>query len=195
MSNETESGFYRLSWEQYQSIADDLSNQIRNLDINFDFIVPIMRGGTILAISLSHSLGITRIYPVQYKYVYENIEGKELYHPIQMFSSIPSIKSRNKPYTILVTEGNHSTGVTSQECINHIRSFLPNCQIYYVSIGRDYAHQERLKNTSFELWGMQTNERKTLTIEECMELGIQYDYMLYPWENLEEELAEIIASK
>ena len=58
--------FYLMSWDEYQGIVDKLSCSISKYKndngVSFDFIVPVLRGGGVLAISLSHRLNVYRIF-------------------------------------------------------------------------------------------------------------------------------------
>ena len=146
-----------------------------------------MRGGAVLAISLAHKLNVVPIFPCQYKYEY--VDGK--YTTSLLLSTIDKIEDKNSKSVVLVIEGNHVTGATSQKCIDHIHSMLPNAIILYASVGRDYAHMKPLKNTETEFWGFLTNESEVLTLDECKELKVKSKFVLYPWEILEEELYEI----
>lgn len=192
-----ESDFCQISWDDYQGIVDKLTSEIslyiKSKKITFDFIVPILRGGGVLSISLSHNLGISRIFPVQYKYIYQGNE-KNSYKPEKYLFSLSLIEDFNKEYNILITEGNHCTGQTAQICINEIKKILPNSNVYYASIGRDYSFKKSLDGTEYEWCGLYTNESETLTQDQCDELSIKNKFTIYPWENLQEELEEVNAS-
>lgn len=187
----TKDDFISMRWDQYQYQVEKIFSDLMQLNIKFDFIVPIMRGGTPLAISLAHRLNVLRIMPVQYMYGAKIINGEREKTFCQLFTSIPSIKEREKEYTILVTEANHCTGKTAQSCINHIMEILPKSKIYYATIGRAYSHKGKLDNTEFETWGFLTNEDGELTVEECDKLHIINKFTLYPWETLEGELRDM----
>ena len=189
--------FYLMTWEEYQGIVENLLCSISKYKnenaISFDFIVPVLRGGGVLAISLSHRLNVVRIFPVQYKYVYEN-DDKSTYKPRELLFSLELLEDKQKEYHILVTEGNHCTGQTSQICIDRIKTILPNAKIFYVSVGRDYSYTKKLNHTIHEWWGFFTNESETLTQAQCDNNSIVNKFTVYPWENIEEELEEVNAS-
>ena len=188
--------FYLMSWKEYQGIVDKLSYSIskykKENSISFDFIVPILRGGGVLAISLSHRLNVFRVFPVQYKYTH--LDGGDQYKPYEWLFSLNQLEDKFQEYNILVTEGNHCTGQTSQICINKIKKLLPNSNIYYASVGRDYSYTQRLTYATYEWWGVLTNESESLTQEQCDQLSIINKFIVYPWENICEELEEVNAS-
>lgn len=188
--------FFQISWDEYQCAAERVIKLVSEFcnkeNIKIDFIVPILRGGAPLAISISHSMNIVPFYPCQYKYSYD-VQG-EAYVTKEFFSTIEKIEDKDAKYIILVTEGNHVSGGTAQKCINTIKSVLRNAIILYVSVGRDYAQKIPLTNTVFEAWGFLTNETESLSADECIELGVKEKFVVYPWENIEEELMEVNAS-
>lgn len=181
----------KLEWHEFDVAVDSIYAQLNDYlmqkHLKIDFIVPVMRGGAVLAVTLAHKLNVVPIFPCQYKYEY--VEGK--YTTSLMLSTIDKIEDKNCKSVVLVTEGNHVTGATSQKCIDHILSLLPNATILYASVGRDYAHLKPLRNTEKEYYGFLTNESEILSISECNELNVKSKFVLYPWEILEEELYEI----
>ena len=187
----TKDDFVVMTWEEYQVQVEKIVDSLKKENRTFDFIVPIMRGGMPLAISLSHCLGTIHIMPVQYQYDVNLINDEREVKLMRSFSSIASIKEKDKPYDILVTEGNHCRGKTAQSCIDHIKSELPQCHIVYASLGRDYTHQNRLIGTDFETWGYLTNEDGSLSVEECVRLNIPTKFTVYPWETIEGEMRDI----
>ena len=195
MSKVTEFDFLQFSWDQYQQLVDQIIEKIESLETSFDFIVPILRSGGFPATSLSHRLGIQRILPIQYKY--QNVKEDDQIRSFRelLYSSIPSIQDKAKPFSILVIEGSHCQGQTAQSCINHIKLLLPNSHIYYFSLCRDYGHQAHLENTKFEGWALLTNEEDTLSVEQCKEKGIVEKYIVFPWENIAEEMFEINSTR
>lgn len=191
----SENDFELLNWEEYQKAVDSVTLSIQSFcnknNIVIDMIVPIIRGGGVLCISLSHVLNVIDIYPCQYKNKYYNINSQVEYGPICILSTIESIKDKQKEHIVLVTEGNHASGKTAQTCINHICDLLPNSRVIYVSIGRDYAHKDPLNNTIFECYGFLTNETESLSFQQCETIGVKNKFIVYPWENLKEEMIEV----
>lgn len=188
--------FIKLKWSEYQRASERVTKAIFEYcnvnKLKIDFLVPILRGGAPLAISISHSLNIVPFYPCQYKYSYD-LQGKA-YITREYLSTIEKIKDKNAKYVVLVTEGNHVRGETAQKCIDKIKNVLPNSVIIYASVGRDYAHKEPLRDTAFETWGFSTNETESLNSNECRALGVKEKFVVYPWENVEEEIMEVNAS-
>ena len=142
-----------------------------------------------MGISLSHLLNIARFYPCQYKYEYVESNGGQ-YVPVEYLTTTEFVANKSDNLTILVTEGNHVRGGTALKCIQKIKSVLPNVKIIYASVGRDYAHRNRLPGTVFETWGFLTNETEILSKDECKELGVKNKFVVYPWEIIEETVVD-----
>ena len=177
-------------------IYEFLSAYCKNKGIKIDIIVPIMRGGGVLGVCLSHLFSVIRMYPCQYKFVrmQKGLDSSTVYAPKLLLSTLGAVENKNDSYVVLITEGNHVHGEIAQECINLVKNMLPNARILYACIGCDYAHRAPLANTSFECCGFTTNETESLTLEECRQYHVKEKIVVYPWENLAEELKEVIES-
>lgn len=186
--------FQKLSWHEYQKCSKRIATAVEKFcranQIEIDIVIPILRGGGPLSISLSHILNITKFYPCQYKYEYIN----NRYVPVELLSTIEQIPNKDSEHTILITEGNHVSGATALKCIEKVKHCIPEAKIIYVSVGRDYAHIGKLTGTIFETWGFLTNETKTLNEDECKIKKIKDKFVVYPWEVLEEEIYEVNSS-
>lgn len=152
-----------------------------------DCIMPILRGGGVLGIHLSHMLNVVKMKPFQYKYMW--VDNK--YEPVELLEPKLDSALELKNNCILVTEGNHCYGTTAQKCIYRIRQLLPTAVIIYVCLSRDISHLKPLDGTTHEIYGMISNDSKKLTAEECDKNGIPDKYAVFPWESVEEEIREI----
>lgn len=183
--------FWLMNWEEYQKLVNKISDDLRRLQVEkgvcFKYIVPVLRGGGVLAVSLSHSLDVPQLLPIQYKYEFDDTNR---YSPVEKLSCFELVR-REEGINVLVTEGNHCTGETAQRCIDKIKDCFPNCKIYYASVGRDYSFLNYMNNTEYETYGILTNETEKLSQEECDKLGIKNKLCVYPWENVEEEVIEV----
>lgn len=187
-----------LGWEEYQDAASTIYKDVcaycEKKGKHVDMIVPIIRGGGVLGLSMSHMLNVIDIFPCQYKYSKIMVNNEEKYMPKLLLSTLEKVQSKTVPHVVLVTEGNHARGRTAQECIDLIKSILPQSVIIYACVGRDYAHTASLRHTDFECYGFLTNETGSLKPEECRIKNVKEKYVVYPCENIEEEMMEVVDS-
>lgn len=178
-----------ISWVRIDEFIDkiyqDINNYLEANKLSIKYIIPIMRGGGIPAIKLSHMFNTIDMLPIQLKYNY--ISNK-----IDTKLGLDYVKdnSINKNECILLVEGNHVTGKTANIASEMVREkFGENVKIIYASLTRDYTYKDSVKNVCFTTWGITTNETKELSEEKCKQLNINYNLVsIYPWENIEEEL-------
>jgi hypothetical protein len=105
-------------------------------------------------------------------------------------SQLNNFKSKNP--TILIVEGNHSTGKLANKTISDIKKQIPNSKIIYASLGKDYYYKDSVKNTNFQINGFFTNKNRKLSKEKCKQIKIPFDkFYIFPWENPKEELSEL----
>lgn len=181
-----------ISWERIDKfinkIYEDVNNYLKDNNLSIKYIIPIMRGGGIPAIKLSHMFNVVDMLPIQLKHNHEN-------HSIDTKIGLDYLddNSINKNECILLVEGNHVTGETANISVRMIREkFGKDVKIIYVSLTRDYTYKDSVKNVCFTTWAMTTNEMKKLSKEDCNKLNIEYNLVsVYPWENVKEELYEL----
>lgn len=186
----TEKDFYNITWNQCNEAIIKIGNNIKQYclenNCRITHIVPILRGGGILGIYLSHILNISRVNPCQYKYM---LVG-DSYEPFELLA--PHFDQRMEKETcILVTEGNHCYGKTAQKCIDRIYQILPETIIIYASLVRDVNHLNSLNGTVYETYGFLSNDSKSFSVSECKGRNIPYEYGVFPWESIEEEMEDI----
>lgn len=188
----TEKDLDLISWERIDIFIDkiykDVNNYLKSNNLSIKYIAPIMRGGGVPAIKLSHMFNVIDILPIQLKH---NSETNNVDIKISLDYVTNTLISKSE--CILLVEGNHVTGRTANIAVNMIREKFGNdVNIIYVSLTRDYSYRDSVKNICFTTWAMSTNEMKKLSKEECEELNINYNLVsVYPWENIKEELEEL----
>ena len=185
----TEKDLDLISWERVDNFTEkiykDVKEYLNQNNLNIKYIIPIMRGGGVPAIMLSHMFDIIDILPLQLKYNY--VENR-----IDEKINLEYVKNNNlkENECILLVEGNHVTGKTANMAVDMIKQKFGNdVKIIYVSLTRDYTYKDSVKDVSYTTWAMTTNEMKELSEEECKKLDINYSLVsVYPWENIQEEL-------
>ena len=188
----TEKDLDIISWERIDGfinkIYNDVSKYLNDNNLTIKFISPILRGGGVPAVVLSHMFNVIDMLPIQLKH--NNDNGNVDIKVNLDYLKNPTIKDNE---CILLVEGNHVTGTTANIAVKLLREkFGENVKIIYVSLTRDYTNRFSVSNTCYTTWGMTTNETKELSPSECEELGIDYQLVsVYPWENIKEELIEL----
>ena len=188
----TEKDLDLISWDRIDQFIDkiyaDVKNYIDENNLKIKWISPILRGGGVQAIKLSHMFNVIDMLPIQLKY---NSETQK----VDLKVDLDYVKDTklNEDECILLVEGNHVTGTTANIAVDLLREkFGKDIKIIYVSLTRDYTYKDSVKNVCYTTWGMTTNETKNLSKEECDNLGISYNLVsIYPWENVEEELRKL----
>ncbi len=181
-----------ISWDRIDGFVEKIYNDViaylNSNDLKIRYIVPIMRGGGVPGVMLSHMFGVVDMLPVQLKYNHDTNKvdkkiGLEYVRNIRI----------NSNECVLLVEGNHVTGTTSNMAANLLREKFGNdVKIIYVSLTRDYMHKDSVENVCYTTWARSTNETRELNEDECNKLGISYNLVsVYPWENVKEELEEL----
>ena len=188
----TEKDLDLISWERIDNFINkiylDVKDYLDKNNLKVRYIAPILRGGGVPAVKLSHMLKVIDMLPIQLKH---NSETQEI--DIKVGLDYVKNSQINDDECILLVEGNHVTGTTSNIAVKLLREkFGDNVKIIYVSLGRDYTYRNSVENICYTTWGMTTNETKEVSKEDCGKLGIDYRLVsVYPWENIEEELFEL----
>lgn len=189
----TEEDLDMISWERIDGFIDkiykDVSEYLKENNLSIKYIVPILRGGGIPALKLSHMFDVINILPIQLKY---NAKTSLIEKKISL-DDYENIKEVNDNEVILLVEGNHCTGRTANIACKSIKEkFGESVKVIYVSLTRDYTYKDSVEGTVFDTWALTTNESKRLSQEECNKLNIDYHKVsVYPWENAKEELEEL----
>ena len=188
----TEKDLELLSWDRIDKLIDkiysDVNNYIKQNNLKIKFISPILRGGGVPAIKLSHMFNVIDMLPIQLKY---NSITKN--RDIKLGLDYLNNCYLGENECILLVGGNHCTGATANVAINILREkFGSDVKIIYVALSKDYTNRNSAKNVIYSTCGMLTNETKQLSKDECDDLCINYNLVtVYPWENVEEELFEL----
>ncbi len=181
--------FKKMTWDEYQhyieKIADDITQFLIQNNITIDFIVPVLRGGGIPAISLSHLLKIKCLETIQ---LFHDYVSQEKWLGCNTFDNITD---KSKAFVILLTDDFHATGQSIYFIYDVIKDILPNAKIIYASIGRDIGYLENERDFLFSCYGFLSNECGVISNEELLPQGTITDNTIFPWELFEEEFLNI----
>ena len=188
----TEKDLDLVSWKKIDQFIDkiyvDVKEYIDNNNLKIKYICPILRGGAVPAVKLSHMLNVIDMLPIQLRKKDSTTTDIEIKLGLDYIKN-PTIGNNE---CILLVEGNHYTGSSANTAVKLIKDKFGNdTKIIYVSLTRDYTHRNSVEGTCYTAWAMTTNETKGITEEECKELGISNLATIFPWENIDEELFEM----
>ena len=180
---------YLISWEEVEEFIDKIYKKVNNFihenNLKIKYISPIVRGGSIPAVKLSHMFEVIDMLPIQLKHNFKN-------QSIDIKIGLDYVKDTNikKDECILLVEGNHCTGETANIALQLIKNkFGQDTKVIYVSLTRDYTYKDSVKDVIYTTWGMLTNESQELDDETRKKLNIKHNlFSVYPWENTKEEL-------
>lgn len=181
--------FSRLSWEDVDALTLALAVQVKRFvkksGLSIRYIAPILRGGGIPAVILSHKLGVTDFLPLQLKSGKRGVEIK--FSPLSV--KLPRPKETE---AVLLVDSNQVSGDTARAAAGIIHEkFGEGAKIIYVCISADHASQDAVKGVVFSACGVLTNETKSLSAAACKKYGVREKLALFPWETLAEELKEV----
>ena len=150
----TEKDLDLISWERIDGFIDkiykDVNSYIKKNNLKIRYIIPIMRGGGIPAVILSHLFDVIDMLPIQLKH---NIETSGIDKKMGLEYIDNSNIDDNE--CILLVEGNHVTGATSNIAVDLIRQkFGKEVKIIYVSLTRDYTYRNSVKNVCYTTFGI-----------------------------------------
>lgn len=191
----TEHDFCQMTWDEFEfyakKIASSISTFCKNEGVNIDFICPIIRGGSVLAVYLSHLLGVIPCIGIQFKHLSDDNTNGLPKLIFESLSHFPEKKRMEHEYTVLLVEGNHCSGNTALEACRLLRRNFPQIKIIYASLARDYAHRDTVSGEIFSTAGYYSNESNTKYSPEFMaEHEIREKYTVFPWEIIQEEIDE-----
>lgn len=180
--------FVQMSWPDYQAYIQQIANKIVEFtatnNIKIDFILPILRGGGIPAISLSHLLKVKRLETLQ---VFHDYSANRMWTGC---NSIGNIEDSHRPYVILLVDDYHATGKSVYRIYDSIKEQLPNSSIIYASIGRDVGYLKDERSFLYSCYGFLGNECGVVS-EATLCHNIPAVNTVFPWEILEEEISNV----
>lgn len=172
-----------MSWAEYGAVVQTLLDKVRASGVSFDAIALILRSGGIPGSTLAINLQITRIIPLQFKYMSDpaRLETRNL-EPAQ-----PTTDRLN----ILICENNTSTGGTAQAAVAQLKRMFPQSKLHYATVAKIFGGPDSFEGIEGYYFGVQTNERFLASPAQMKQLSLRPGITLFPWEIAEHELQEI----
>jgi hypoxanthine phosphoribosyltransferase len=172
-----------MSWDEYGAAVQTLLDRVRATGLSFDAISPIMRSGGIPGNVLAIRLQITRIIPLQFKYLSDPAR-------LEQINPAPPPSIAGQP-NILICENNTSTGGTAQAAIARLKMMFPQGRLHYATVAKVFGGPDSFAGIEGYYFGVQTNERFLASPARMKELSLRPGITIFPWETTEHELKEI----
>lgn len=178
-----------LNWfeldQHLQTLQQKIEKYFSDKGEKVDVICPIHRTGGIIGGILGIRMHVLPILPTQFKYFYNPTR-------IEQISTLPDflIDIPDNP-NILFCEGNTSAGSISTQAAKLIKEKYPNAKLYLATVCKVFGGPEKLENIEEIFYGTMTNEAFKATPQDIEKYSLREGITIFPWENAEDELAEI----
>ncbi len=152
-----------------------------------DVIAPLLRTGGVVGAVMSIKMHVFTMLPVQFKYSYKPTVINQVISVPEILTSIP------EEITIVMCEGNTSTGSIAVRAAAAIKAKYPKAKIYLATLTKVFGGPESLEGIEEIFYGRMSDENFKASEKEIHDLSLRRGITIFPWENAEEELADINA--
>jgi hypothetical protein len=191
MANYTEKDTNPMTWAEFDELIDVLIEKItaRFGDIkNVHVISQLHRTGGIVGSVLAIKMGVVPLLPFQFKYSYNPTK-------INQITSVPDILvDVPEEMNVILAEGNTSSGSIAKAATKAIKEKYPKAKVYLATLAKVYGGFEELEGIEEVFYGTMTDENYKATEEERKRLNLRPKITIFPWENPQDELADINAA-
>jgi hypoxanthine phosphoribosyltransferase len=182
-----------LNYAEFGQFLGTLTENVlavcREHRIRIDAVAPILRSGAFTGCHLASKLKVVDIVPLQYKHTHDSARPIDRrYRPLK-----PTWDLADNA-TVLVADTNTVTGEIARLAAADIRAIWPNSTIVFASVMLDVS-LEFLPEADVLIFARRINERRTLSSHEAARLGVSNEVYVFPWEDMEEQWAEIQAGQ
>ena len=181
-----------LSYAEFGCLLDVLTANVVSActerQLRIDVVAPILRSGGITGCHLASKLGVSAMMPLQYQHTYDPAS------PIRRQFSIPTFTIEPQDsVVILMADTNTVTGEIARSAARDLRMKWPDSTILFASVILDLSI-EQLTDVDLLISAQRSNERRTVSVEKAMRIGVSNDLLIFPWEDIEEQWLEIQAA-
>jgi hypothetical protein len=180
-----------MEWSEFDALIDALiaktSAYFSSHNEAVDVITPLLRSGGVTGGVMSVKMHVFTMLPVQFKYSYQPTT-------INQVISVPDILTpMPENMNIVMCEGNTSTGSIAVRAAAAIKAKYPKAKIYLATLTKVFGGPETLEGIEEIFYGKMTDENFKASDEELRTQDLRKGITIFPWENIEEELADINA--
>lgn len=183
--------FTRISWNRFGELCVELYQKIQayldSTGEHIDLIIPMMREGGFVALTLSYKLNTYKVLSLHSKHVF-----KAGYYEIIPMADFPKTyyEIPQNPLILLVDVLSFS-GKSGSLAYQSVKAEFPNGRILFAYILRDYT---TIDFTGFEktFSVITADDSNKLSVQEAEKLGVDKHVYFFPWQNEEEEKVSIL---
>jgi hypothetical protein len=181
-----------LSYTEFGRLLDALTANVVSActerQLRIDVVAPILRSGGITGCHLASKLGVNAMMPLQYRHTYDPAR------PIRRQFSIPTLRAEPQdPVVVLMADTNTVTGEVARYAARDLRMKWPASTILFASVILDLSI-EQLPDVDMLISAQRSNERRSVSAESAMRVGVSNEVLIFPWEDTEEQWLEIQAA-
>jgi hypothetical protein len=180
----------QMTWEEAVGLIDILVSKISDhfpQGEGINVMSPLLRTGGIVGGMLAIKMRVLTMLPVQFKYFYNPTVIKQMISIPDILTDIP------EPMNILLCEGNTSSGSIATKAAAAVKEKYPQAKIYLATLTKMYGGPETLEGIEHIFYGRMTDENLNASEEEKKNFDLRPGIVVFPWENVEDELLDINA--
>lgn len=180
--------YRELSHERFLKCINILSANLEKFldenDFKVDYIMPIVRSGSVPAVYISNKLNIVKFAPIQIKHITYN-DGRESIETI--FNPLNSLDINKEKPVFLIVDALQSSGKSAEIAIKEIKNVYSDAVVLYVCITKKYLSNDFKGTIEYFDYAFQYNEDQ-FDEEKCLSLGIDYYAPVFPWEKEDDQI-------
>ena len=115
--------------EYVLKLSKEIEKYATDNNLRIDYVVPILRSGSVPAVYIANELNLIKFAPIQVK----KIKQDGIYDHIVLLNSLKEL-DKEKELILLVVEGTYSSGDTVNTALEEIRKTLPKAKILFSTV-------------------------------------------------------------
>jgi hypothetical protein len=191
MSGYTEKDTNPMTWTEFDELINVLIEKLIahfGDSKNIHVISQLHRTGGIVGSVLAIKMGIVPLLPLQFKYSYNPTKINQIISVPDILVDVP------EKMNVILAEGNTSSGSIAKAAAKAIKTKYPKAKIYLATLSKVYGGFEELEGIEKVFYGTMMDENFKATDEERERLKLRSKITIFPWENPQDELADINAA-
>jgi len=181
----------QMTWQEFDRLIEKLEKDIQiyfsSKKETLDVVSQLHRTGGIVGSVLAIKMGVVPLLPVQFKYSYHPTQIHQIISVPDLLVDVP------ENMNILLCEGNTSSGSIAMRAAKAIHEKYPKAKIYLATLVKVFGCPKMLDGIEHVFQGVVSDEKFQATEDEKISLSLRDGITIFPWETIENELADINA--